>query len=257
MKLQPVHGERALYWEDENAVIIADLHIGMEIEFEQHGINIPFQTKKMIERCNAIIDEKGAERLIILGDLKHMIYNKEKMDEERKHVAYFIKEMTKKVEIILIKGNHDGNVRSRKIKIYGSRGVKIDNLFLFHGHAWPDKEIADSSLAIVAHLHPHVRIINEIGYSYTQPCWVRGRMRREIIKKRYGRDKKIEFILMPAFNELAGGIAVNEFNAEKVFSLLDMENANVFSLDGINFGRIRNLRYTHIMHGEEDEGSDN
>ncbi len=257
MNLQPVYGERALYWKDENAIIVADLHIGMEFEFREHGINIPFQTDRMAERCERLIESTGAERIIILGDLKHMIAGKEQLMEERKHVSIFLKRLSEKVEIVLVKGNHDGSIRSRRMKIYGPRGIKIGEVFLFHGHAWPGKEIADVSIAIASHLHPHVKIVNELGYSYIQPCWVRGKMKKEIMKKRYGREKKMEFIIMPAFNEIAGGVAINESMPEKVFSMMDMDNANVFSLEGINFGRIRNLRYTHIMHGEKNEGADN
>lgn len=247
MKALPIWNERALFITEIEAIVIADLHIGIESEYYLQGVNIVSQTRNLLERCKKLIEEKEAKKLIIVGDLKHVIAGKgeekqEMIMKERREVRYFLKEMSKLVEIWIVKGNHDGRLFSKRAKIYGTRGVKIEDIAFVHGHAWPSHEIMDSKLVIMGHLHPFVRIKTRVGYSYLEPCWIKGEFKKKEIKKRYG-IKKLKFIIMPAFNPLCGGIAVNREKIDvAITKIMDIDNANVYLLNGINLGRVRNLR---------------
>ncbi len=245
MKVLPIYMERAIYAEDEKTLIIADLHLGIEFEYMLQGINIAVQTENLINRIKKLIEKKKAERLIILGDLKHIIVaDKEIVKKERYEIRYFLKELSKIAEIWIIKGNHDGNIRSKYAKIFGSKGIKIEDIALVHGHAWPSPSLMDCEKIIMGHIHPNVRLQTKIGYSYIQPCWVRGNFKRkEFLRKYKEGNEKIEFIIMPAFNPLCGGIAVNkEEMVGALAKIMDIENAHVYLLNGLNLGKIKNLR---------------
>jgi len=54
-------------------LVVSDLHIGIEHSFRKSGIKIPSGTENMKKSILEMIDETGAEKLVILGDLKHKV----------------------------------------------------------------------------------------------------------------------------------------------------------------------------------------
>ena len=54
-------------------LVIADLHIGVEYELYKSGIRIPKQTDKLLARIKNLLKTTKANRLVLLGDLKHFI----------------------------------------------------------------------------------------------------------------------------------------------------------------------------------------
>lgn len=246
MMPMPVFGERAIYMENEKAIVIADVHVGIEFEYMLRGVNIGVQTDKLIERCRKLIMKKNAEKLIVIGDLKHTIVaegGNEIRKMERKEVAKFIKSLNEICEIWVIKGNHDAMLRSKYAKIFSSKGIKIGEVSLIHGHCWADDEIMDASLIIAGHIHPFVRLMAKVGYSYIKECWVKGKCKKkEFIKKYKNGNYKMDFIIMPAFNPLCGGTAVNRERVdEAIMKIFDIRNASAYLLNGINIGVIKNL----------------
>ena len=94
--------ERTLFWENENTLIVADLHVGKTGHFRKAGIGVPQQVyKDDLHRLLAQILFFKAERLIIVGDLTHSVANKE-MDLFRKWRKDF-----PSLDVHLVKGNHD------------------------------------------------------------------------------------------------------------------------------------------------------
>ena len=245
--MMPIWNERALFIAKEKAVVIADVHIGIEFEYRQQGINIGLQTNKLLERCIKLLKETKAEKIVIVGDIKHVITAKseeEMMRIERREVRRFLKMLYGYADIWIIKGNHDGRLQSKYAKIFGGKGIKMGDIALIHGHCWADEKIMDSKTIILGHIHPFVRITTRVGYSYMQPCWVKGKFIKKELLKRYEKaNHRMKFIIVPAFNPLCGGISINkERVSEGILKILDMENANVYLLNGINLGRIKNLR---------------
>src|SRR5690349_24893606 len=95
-------GERALYWESEKTLIVADLHVGKTGHFRKSGIGVPAAIyKDDLHRLLAQLLFFKAERLIIVGDLTHSIANLE-LDLFRKWRKDF-----PLLEVNLAKGNHD------------------------------------------------------------------------------------------------------------------------------------------------------
>ena len=247
----PIYNERALYLPQEKAIVIADLHIGIEYEYALQGVHIPSQTSSLLDKIENLLKRQRAEKLVILGDVKHIItasQGKEIMNKGGKEASYFLKKLDEIVDVFVVRGNHDGLLRSKKARIFGSEGIKFGDVAFAHGHAWPSEDIMDARLLAIGHIHPHVEIKTKVGYSYLKPCWVRGKFKKKEFLERYEKgNEKMEFIIMPAFNPLCGGIAVNRDEiAGPLGKIMDFDNAYVYLLEGINLGRISNLKKIFI-----------
>ena len=251
----PLFKKKALSIPSIKAIAIADVHIGIEYDFSSTGANIPSQTETMLKRCIAICKEEDAERVIILGDVKHTIVPASSFEEDREYrdairreneeVKFFLDELSEIAEILVVKGNHDGGLKSRKnLKVYPSHGISIDNIGFIHGHAWPSEEIMGGDMLVMGHVHPIVRLKDSFGYAVSKPCWVRAHLKEKVLIEKYGNaNADMELIIMPSFNPLCGGMAVNtEGIMGPMKKLVDIENANVYLLDGINLGRIGSLK---------------
>ncbi len=97
-----VTAERALFWEEENTLIVADVHLGKSGHFRKSGIAVPQSIYKAdLQRLIAQLYLFKAERLIIVGDFTHSEANKE-LDLFLKWRKDF-----SLLQIDLVKGNHD------------------------------------------------------------------------------------------------------------------------------------------------------
>jgi len=251
----PLYEERALYVPSMKTVVIADVHIGIEYEFSSIGANIPSQTEAMLKRCINVCTEKKAEKLIIVGDLKHTIVPPDSLKNERDYrnalkrekeeLKFFVDELAEVVEISLVKGNHDGGLKtSKNFRVYPSRGFLHGEIGFLHGHAWPSREVMSGKMVVMGHVHPVVRLKDLLGYTTSKPCWVRAHFRKKVLLERYSSaNVGMGAIIMPSFNPLCGGMAVNtEGIMGPMKNLVDIENANAYLLDGTNLGKIKNLQ---------------
>ncbi|MBR5999066.1 MAG: phosphoesterase, partial [Candidatus Methanomethylophilaceae archaeon] len=74
--IQPVHGLPAL--RVGNALVIADLHIGLEAQLVSKGFHITSRTEDMFD---AIIGCAGdSSKLIVLGDVKNSVPGSSKQE---------------------------------------------------------------------------------------------------------------------------------------------------------------------------------
>jgi len=103
----------------------------------------------------------------------------------------------------------------------------------------------------MAHAHPTIQLKDKFGYSIIEPVWTRSRIYQDKIRKKYKVKKtgKLEVIIMPAFNRLLGGTPVNaKKGSDKLLGPLlkndfvDIDNAELYLLDGSYLGVIKNLR---------------
>ena len=113
--------QRALYWEEQKALIVSDLHLGKTGHFRKEGIAVPQAVyKDDLHRLFHIIQYYKPEQLIIAGDMFHSKMNKEvdlftrwRNDFSHLHVK-------------LIKGNHDILLDDH----YSTAGITISHQFL-------------------------------------------------------------------------------------------------------------------------------
>lgn len=231
-KPQPLWNKRVLRY--EGSLTIADLHIGFERELEEKGVNLPSQTPKMIDTVCEILKDDKIDRLIIDGDLKHNI--PEGSWQEYKEIPSAIDRWLKEVEEIhLIPGNHDGNISKytpSDVIIHEPRGMVIEGIGYLHGHARPSEEVMKCELTVLGHTHPSVTITDSLGKKEKMPCWIR---------LEYGEDRK-RAIILPTYNELLGGISVNEEGYIGPFlNDIDIKEERIYLLDGTYLGSRDNI----------------
>ncbi len=185
----------------DDFLIIADLHLGFEVELRKDGYYIPSQTWKMFEK---ILKCKGrAKKLIINGDLKHSIPFPS--FKERKEIPEFLRKLAKEFEeIIILRGNHDSLIQELIPKTLRKK-VKLKKSFLysefgiFHGHAWPRKTVfRRAKVGIIGHIHP----VHEIVDGVFKKCWILANLERDELSRKLKTDVKMEkLLIMPCFND--------------------------------------------------------
>ena len=249
MKLEPIPNEPALLLETRKRVlIIADLHIGLEAELREAGINIPSQTEKIAKHLLELCQAHTIDEVIIAGDVKHNVPLTSRQEHfEIPLVFERLKDVVEEVHVS--PGNHDGNLRfllPQWVNIHSAKGFVHGKIGFFHGHTWPAKEVMKCKTVIMAHEHPHIQFIETLGDRDSRPCWVRAQFISEKTAEHYP-DSSPELIIIPTFNSLCGGNALND-PSEKYLSpvvkngLVDIEYAKIYLLDGTNLGQLKDLR---------------
>jgi len=244
MDLQPILDEPALLHKEKKLLVIADLHIGIETELQESGLQVPSQTDLMKERLIKLIDTYNIADLVILGDVKHNI--PASSVQERSDVRRFLDAVKTYTTLHILPGNHDGNIDrllSSGIMLHPSSGVVLGGIGLFHGHRWPTDEVMRCDQVVVAHTHPMIMLTDRLGYRTFEPCWLRASCDQEKLHERYPTSRNPLVFVLPAFNPLCGGIAVNRDPMLGPFhSLLDIQDAQVYLLDGSAIGKVSDIK---------------
>jgi putative SbcD/Mre11-related phosphoesterase len=242
--LEPVPDEPALMVDD--ILVVADLHIGLEEELREKGIRVPSRAEAMGRKLIELADRRGASRLVILGDVKHLV--PKMASRERRDVYVFFRDLAPRFrEMYIAQGNHDGmlkNIVPRSVRFKPAYGFRIEDVGFCHGHAWPYKKVMEGSVLVMGHNHPAAAFRDALGSRQIVPCWMRVPFARK--HKRYPKLPR-EAIVVPSFNELCGGMPVNDVRARFIGPLFDedlvrVEDASVHLLDGTNLGRLRDIK---------------
>lgn len=253
-KLQPLVDTPILVVEQEiKTLVIADIHLGIEWDLYFSGFNIPSQTENRLNRILKYVDEVKPDKIVLLGDVKHNVPYLS--FQEKKEIPYFLGELEKHASIEIVPGNHDGGIKKllpskSKIVIHRAEGAIIDGVAYFHGHAWPSPELFQVKEMVMGHNHPVIKFTDALGKKHLEPAWIKARFNRIAIEKHYRgiQWNNPRLTVMPAFNELAGGIPFNEAGYTELLGPLFTSNAvklnkaTCYLLDGTYLGEIENLR---------------
>jgi putative SbcD/Mre11-related phosphoesterase len=241
--LQPVPDEPALLLKEKRLLVIADLHIGIESELHDSGLHIHSQTHLMEQRLIALLTTYDIKDIILLGDIKHMIPSI--TSQERTDVRQFLSAIHSYGTLHVTPGNHDGTIDrllASDIRLHPSGGFVFEGIGFTHGHRWPSAEVMACDQVVIGHTHPTVMLVDRLGYRTFEPCWVRSPPRVEKLREKYPTSPTSQVLIMPAFNPLCGGIAVNQDPILGPFgSLLDIDNAELYLLDGCSLGLVKDL----------------
>jgi len=245
--IQPVFNAPLLLVEGEQRILVAaDLHLGLEFELWLGGVSIPSQTPKILARLRQHLEEIRPDRLLLLGDVKHNV--PKTSWQERREIPEFLRALSRDVKVEIVPGNHDSNLADMAplgVQIRPSSGYVLDGVGYFHGHTWPDEKVMRAGLLVAGHLHPAVRLKEPIGSALTRPVWARAPLLPDVVQKQYGIAAEAELIIVPAFNELCGGLPLNEPDEELRGPLLTMANLDctrIFLLDGTNLGLLAEIK---------------
>lgn len=246
MKLKPCFlVESALLLKPDRILVVADLHLGIEYELFKDGINIPSQIEKIRKRLDFLLLEHSVKQLIFLGDIKHNIPLPSYQEE--KEVPQFLNHFSRRAKVFIVKGNHDGNIErfAERCEIYDGSGFVIKNFGFAHGQSWIAPELLLAEYLVLAHTHPVVEFKDKLGFRSVERCWLRCPIDKKFLEKKYKQRCKIkEAIVMPVFNSLVGGIAVNckDFHPlGPIFSAVNWKEGDVYLLDGTHLGKLEKL----------------
>jgi len=239
--LQPISNHPALFIKKEKILVIADLHIGIEKQLQEFGLNTISHTNKLKENIIYLIKKYNSKKIFLLGDIKHNIPNI--TFQEKKDVSDFLEDLISFCEVNIIPGNHDGNIKKiapNDVIIHSSKGYIYKKIGLIHGHTIPTKELMLSDYLILAHTHPSIMLEDRLGYRYFESCWLKGEINNINL---YKRSNSIKFIVLPAFNPFCGGIAINIEGFIGPFNkIIETNECEVFLLDGSYLGKIKDLK---------------
>ncbi|KAA8481399.1 putative phosphoesterase [Arcticibacter tournemirensis] len=179
--------QKALYWDEERALIVADLHIGKVGHFRKAGIAIPrpLEQEELAVLADLIHILKP-EKLIFLGDLFHSEFNNDW------NWLQLWRELFADVKIILVRGNHD----ILHDEYYNEAGFevceKLDlNPFVFTHE--PVSKPDGNEYIISGHVHPAVRLRGKGRQTTVLSCFY------------FGRTQAI----LPAFGRFTGNCCIS------------------------------------------------
>lgn len=95
---------RAVFWQAESTLFIADTHFGKEATFRSQRIPVPCGLEADLSRLSLLLQQSQASRLVVLGDLLHAKRGRSRDWEDR--VTDWRKTHAE-IDFWLIRGNHD------------------------------------------------------------------------------------------------------------------------------------------------------
>lgn len=187
--------QRAVYWEEENALVIADLHFGKSGHFRKSGIAIPQNIiHNDMQRLLALIQYFKPGYLLIVGDMFHSYNNKEKdfFDRWRNDIV--------NIPIHLVKGNHDvlnaAEYYSSHITVH-EQSLTIRSIHFVHDATDKPK----TGYCVSGHIHPAILMRGSGKQSMKFPCYY------------FSKD----YAILPAFGKFTGNHILQPFQEDAVY----------------------------------------
>jgi len=192
--------EKAIFWVEEQSLIIADIHLGKVGHFRKAGIGIPKQMEQDdLALISDLIDEYKPVKIIFLGDLFHS-----EMNNDWEWLVMW-RSTFKKIDIVLVLGNHD----ILNSKFYADLNFALyDRLhmgpFIFSHEPLKANDLhEDGRYVICGHIHPAVTLKGGGRQVVTLPCF------------HFGAKQAI----IPAFGKFTGKVCVKNVRGDKVFAV--------------------------------------
>ncbi|MBI4173953.1 MAG: metallophosphoesterase [Candidatus Aenigmarchaeota archaeon] len=232
-QLKMVEGKPAILL--GKALVIADLHLGIEKEFREAGIRMPSRTRYLAGKVLDMLQSTKAAKLIILGDVKHHVTGISY--HEMREIPEFFR-LLDGYDIEIIPGNHDGAIGkvAGNVQVGKPEGFLLGRYYLLHGQAWPAHSCRNAEMIITGHVHPELDIIDSLGHRWREPAWVLARLNGSF-RRRYRCQQEISMLVMPAFNELVGSRGIKmEAQTSPLMKHADLERAEIFLTDGTLIG---------------------
>ena len=195
-----LHPDKVIYWPSEDALLVADLHLGKVNHFRREGIPVPSETNdKNLEKLINLLHHYKPAKVIFMGDLFHSHYNTE-WEVFGQVLNYF-----PAISFELITGNHDimSDYQYEKYKMKLHKGpLYCRKIILSHE---PMEEIPDDCYNLAGHIHPGVRLVGKGRQIMTLSCFY------------FGENQG----LMPAFGQFTGRHKIKPKPDDRVFVITE------------------------------------
>jgi DNA ligase-associated metallophosphoesterase len=173
----------ALFWEAQQALLVADLHLEKASWYARLGQFLPpYDSHATLVSLAEEVDRSGATRLYCLGDSFHDRFGCERLPASSRAL---LEELTGRLDWTWIVGNHDPGFADH----CGGRIVEeaeVGGILLRH-----EARADEARPEISGHFHPKLRLSMN-GRRISRRCFVAS-------------DRKL---ILPAFGSLTGGLDV-------------------------------------------------
>jgi DNA ligase-associated metallophosphoesterase len=193
--------EKAIYWEQQKALIAADVHLGKVGHFRKAGIAVPQQlAQDDLVKLTHLIQTHQPEHVYFLGDLFH--------SDKNADWDYFAawRNQFADVNIHLIIGNHDiiDKAHYHGLNVATYECLSVGPFLMLH-HPLSALELQHSSVYVLCgHIHPGIKLIGKGRQGITLPCFT------------FGTKQAI----LPSFGKFTGRVAIRHLPSDHVFGVL-------------------------------------
>jgi len=173
--------EGALFWQSQNALLVADLHLEKASWFARLGQFLPpYDSHATLSALAAEVERTGAARLYCLGDSFHDRFGCDRLPESARAL---LSSLTARLDWTWIVGNHDPGFADH------CGGTIVDEVAICGIVLRHEAVRGETSPEISGHFHPKLRLHLK-GRAVSRRCFVNSASK----------------IIMPAFGSLTGGL---------------------------------------------------
>jgi DNA ligase-associated metallophosphoesterase len=192
---------RYIFWEEQQALILSDLHLGKTGHFRKAGIGVPQSVyKEDLQRLFTAIGQHKPKQVIFVGDLFHSTENKE--------LDWFLRWRNDlgAMPLHLVRGNHDILTK----EWYAAAAITVHEELTINGIHFIHDVTAGTpppanEYVFTGHLHPGICISGMGKQSLRFPCF-------------YFSE---QYAILPAFSHFTGLALVQPERTDAVFAIVN------------------------------------
>jgi uncharacterized protein len=232
---------------DGGWLIAADAHLGLGSYRPGQPSPPGSRAEEMAEELLNVAKLTNTAGLVFAGDVKQPIVG---MPPPLRHEIFDFCStlLSAGLSVEVVPGNHDvGLARAlpREVRLHASGGLRLGNVGIFHGHAWPSNPVLRSTTLVAGHLHPGFRLApSSHGPGGKYRCWLRVELPppvRDHRRRKHGPIRARELIVLPALNPLTGTESLNRTAPARYRTFLWKRfvlrgSARAYLLDGTDLG---------------------
>lgn len=194
--------QKAIFWEEEKALVISDLHIGKVGHFRKAGIAIPkLMEQEELATLSDLIQEFKPLQLIFLGDLFHSEHNNDW------NWLQLWRELFPALKMILIQGNHDilhqDYYKQANFEVYPK--LTLGPFLFVHDKSDEKNNPPTESYILSGHIHPAIKLKGKARQSLLLSCFLFGE----------------KAAILPAFGKFTGKCCQDLTINDQVFGIIE------------------------------------
>ena len=194
-----LHAHRAVIWPAARMLIVADVHLGKEGVFAEHGVAVPRgPSEHDLTRLGSLAAAYDCTRVLVLGDLFH---GPAGLDDALLDAVARWRASNGDVRLLAIAGNHDRpsmRARSDGLVEWCQEGLRERGLEFRH-----EPLTGTQRFVLAGHVHPARRLAGKRG----------DRLRMPVFWQREG------CLVLPAFGSLTGGCNIRPAAGERLWAV--------------------------------------